>query len=280
MLTQTQYTIVDLSDPIISGTAPAAPTEDMLWLDTSQTPSVLKRWTGSDWEEVSDAQVGGVNLIVGSAQYTLVSDGSDSHWIAADELDPGMTYTLSVREVILVEGAAAGVTWKVVEQNTGEVCASGVLEFTYGKQFAQFAIPDTAGNWALYLYAGISGSTTGVTVQFTKIQLEEGNCATTWRPAIEDTDAAIGQLQGDLSALDAGMEERVNALIAEMGLSEQFASAEEFLAAVGEIELLRSEMAQTDSDLTLMFSRLLVAEGNITQMYSSFVFGDEDGQPY
>lgn len=119
-----------------------------------------------------------------------------------------------------------------------------------------------------------------MTVQFTKIQLEEGNCATTWRPAIEDTDAAIGQLQGDLSALDAGMEERVNALIAEMGLSEQFASAEEFLAAIGEIELLRSEMAQTDSDLTLMFSRLLVAEGNITQMYSSFVFGNEDGEPY
>lgn len=119
-----------------------------------------------------------------------------------------------------------------------------------------------------------------MTVQFTKIQLEEGNCATTWHPAIEDTDTVIGQLQGDLSALDAGMEERVNALIAEMGLSEQFASAEEFLAAVGEIELLRSEMAQTDSDLTLMFSRLLVAEGNITQMYSSFVFGDEDGEPY
>lgn len=280
MLTQTQYTIVDLSDPIISGTAPAAPTEDMLWLDTSQTPSVLKRWTGSEWEEVSDDQVGGVNMIVDSAKYTLAADGSDSYWIAADELEPGMTYTLSVREVILVDGSASGVTWKVVEQNSGSVCAKGLLEFTYGKQLAQFSISETEGNWALYLYAGVSGSTTGVTVQFTKIQLEEGNCATSWRPAIEDTDAAIGQLQGGLSALDAGMEERVNALIAEMGLSEQFASAEEFLAAVGEIELLRSEMAQTDSDLTLMFSRLLVAEGNITQMYSSFVFGDEDGEPY
>jgi len=280
MLAQTQYTIVDLSDPIVSGTAPAAPTEDMLWLDTSQTPSVLKRWTGSEWEEVSDDQVGGVNLIADSAKYTLTADGSDSYWIAADELDPGMTYTLSVREVILVDGSTSGVTWKVVEQNSGSVYATGMLEFTYGKQLAQFSIPEEDGNWALYLYAGVSGATTGVTVQFAKIQLEEGNCATSWRPAIEDTDAAIGQLQGSLSALDAGMEERVNALIAEMGLTEQFASAEEFLAAVGEIELLRSEMAQTDSDLTLMFSRLLVAEGNITQMYSSFVFGDEDGEPY
>ena len=35
MLAQTQYTIVDLSDPIVSGTAPAAPTEDMERLETS-----------------------------------------------------------------------------------------------------------------------------------------------------------------------------------------------------------------------------------------------------
>lgn len=149
MLTRTQYTIVDLTDPIVSGTAPNAPTKDMLWLDTSKAPSILKRWTGNSWEEVNDTQVGGVNLIVGSAQYTLVSDGSDSYWIAADELDPGMTYTLSVREVILVKGTAAGVTWRVVEQNTGQVCASGILEFTYGKQLQQFAIPNTTGNWAL-----------------------------------------------------------------------------------------------------------------------------------
>ena len=280
MLAQTQYTIVDLSDPIVSGTAPAAPTEDMLWLDTSQSPAVLKRWTGSAWEAVNEAQVGGVNLIVGSTQYTLVADGSESYWIAADELEPGTAYTLSVREVVLVDGSTAGVTWKVVDQSTGSVHTSGMLDFTYGKQIRHFTVPNTSGNWALYLYAGISGSTTGVTVQFNKIQLEEGTTATSWRVAAEENDAVIGQLQGDVSALDAGMEERVNALIEEMGLSEQFASAEAFLAAVGEIELLRSEMAQTDSDLTLMFSRLLVAEGNITQMYSSFVFGDDDGQPY
>ena len=280
MLAQAQFTVVDLNDPIISGTAPAAPVADMLWLDTSQTPAVLKRWTGAAWEAVNETQVGGVNLIIGSAQYTLTADGSDTHWVAADELVPGSAYTLSVREVICVSGTAAAVTWKVVEQNSGSVHTTGTLDFTYGKQVRHFTVPTTTGNWALYLYAGISGSTTGVSVQFIKIQLEEGTCATSWRAAAEDTDAVVGQLQGDLSALDEGMEERVNQLIAEMGLSDQFASAEEFLAAVGEIELLRSEMAQNDSDLTLMFSRLLVAEGNITQMYSSFVFGDDDGQPY
>lgn len=229
---------------------------------------------------VNEVQVGGVNLISDSAQHTLTADGSDTHWIAADELEPGTTYTLSVREVLLVSGTVAGVTWKVVEQNAGTVHTAGILDFTYGKQIRTFTVPNTVGNWCLCLYAGISGSTAGITVRFNKIQLEEGSCATSWRAAAEDTDAAVGQLQGDLSALDAGMKERVNALIAEMGLSDQFASAETFLAAMREIELMRSEMSQTDSDLTLMFSRLLAAEGSITQMYSSFVFGDDDGQPY
>ena len=64
MLTQAQHTIVDLSDPIVAGTAPTSPVDNMLWLDTSKTPSVLKRWTGSKWEQVSKPTVGGRNLLL------------------------------------------------------------------------------------------------------------------------------------------------------------------------------------------------------------------------
>ena len=174
MLTQAQYTIVDLSDPVISGTAPVNPAVDMLWLDTSQVPAILKRWSGAEWEAVNQPQVGGVNLIADSAQHTLIADDTDSYWLAADELEKGMSYTLSVREVILVSGTAAAVTWKVVNQNTGSAHISGTLDFTYGRQVRHFTVPAANGNWALYLYAGISGSTGGVTVQFMKIQLEEG----------------------------------------------------------------------------------------------------------
>lgn len=39
-------------------------------------------------------------------------------------------------------------------------------------------------------------------------------------------------------------------------------------------------MLQTDSDLTLTFSRLAVAESNLTQIFSYFEFGDENGTPY
>lgn len=64
MITQAQHTIVDLSDPIVSGTAPTSPVANMLWLDTSKTPSALKRWTGSKWEQVSKPTIGGRNLLL------------------------------------------------------------------------------------------------------------------------------------------------------------------------------------------------------------------------
>lgn len=51
-----QITIVDLSDPIISSSAPPSPSQDMLWLDTSKNPNVLKRWNGSSWVVVNDTK--------------------------------------------------------------------------------------------------------------------------------------------------------------------------------------------------------------------------------
>ena len=51
----------------------------------------------------------------------------------------------------------------------------------------------------------------------------------------------------------AASSERVQGVIDALGLSGQFASAEAFLAALADIELIRSELAQTDADLTLTF---------------------------
>ena len=64
-----------------------------------------------------------------------------------------------------------------------------------------------------------------------------------------------------------------------MGLSSKYASAEDFLAALRDIELIRSQLAQTDSNLMLTFSRLTAAENGLTQMFSYFEFGDDNGTP-
>lgn len=50
-----QITIVDLSDPIISSTAPPEAVEDMLWLDISKTPPVLKVYKNGKWQAVGDS---------------------------------------------------------------------------------------------------------------------------------------------------------------------------------------------------------------------------------
>ena len=249
-------------------------------LDLSSNTSIRGTISRTVDEAISGIEVGGANLVENSASYLFNSGGEDTFWVAADELKAGATYTLSVQEVILVSGSAAGVTWAVVNQDDGAVHTSGTLEFTYGKQVRQFTVPATTGNWTLRLYDGIRGSTNGVIVQLNKVKLEEGTLATAWSPAAEDGENAITRLNDALQHLDGGMDDRVRALIDSLGLSDQYASAEEFLAALGEIELIRSELAQQDSQLTLTFNRLTQAEGSIGKMFSSFVFGDENGMPY
>ena len=249
-------------------------------LDLSSNTSIRGTISQTVNEAVSGIEVGGANLIENSASHIFAAGSEDTFWVAADELKPGATYTLSVQEAILVSGSAAGVTWAVVNQDDGAVHTSGTLDFTYGKQVRQFTVPATAGNWTLRLYDGIRGSTNGVIVQLNKVKLEEGTLATAWSPAAEDGENAITRLNDALQHLDGGMDDRVRALIDSLGLSDQYASAEEFLAALGEIELIRSELAQQDSQLTLTFNRLTQAEGSIGKMFSSFVFGDENGTPY
>ena len=72
----------------------------------------------------------------------------------------------------------------------------------------------------------------------------------------------------------------MQSIIDALGLSEQFASVDDFLAALADVEHIRSELSQTDSDLTLTFNRLVAAENGIAQMFSYFQFGEEDGAPF
>lgn len=49
-----QITIRDENDITVSSTAPTGPVRNQMWLDTSTTPSVLKRYNGSTWDVVND----------------------------------------------------------------------------------------------------------------------------------------------------------------------------------------------------------------------------------
>jgi hypothetical protein len=49
-----QFTIKDLNDITTASTAPVSPTVSQLWVDTSVTPNLLKKWNGSTWAVVND----------------------------------------------------------------------------------------------------------------------------------------------------------------------------------------------------------------------------------
>mgnify|MGYP000356028687 CR=1 FL=1 len=49
-----QFTITDINDVNIQLDEPVSKILNMLWLDTSSVPNILKRWNGSEWEIISD----------------------------------------------------------------------------------------------------------------------------------------------------------------------------------------------------------------------------------
>ncbi|MGG4289968.1 hypothetical protein ABEW81_19410 [Priestia megaterium] len=48
------FSLIDMNDAIVSGTAPANPTVGTLWLDTSVTPNMMKKWGGSSWVDIGE----------------------------------------------------------------------------------------------------------------------------------------------------------------------------------------------------------------------------------
>jgi hypothetical protein len=48
------FSLIDMNDAIVSGTAPENPTVGTLWLDTSVTPNMMKKWGGSSWVDIGE----------------------------------------------------------------------------------------------------------------------------------------------------------------------------------------------------------------------------------
>lgn len=49
IIARTSAIVMDLNDPIVSNSAPSNPQKGQLWLDTSETPSLLKMYDGEKW---------------------------------------------------------------------------------------------------------------------------------------------------------------------------------------------------------------------------------------
>lgn len=73
-----QFTIIDYNDITVGATAPASPSIDQLWLNTSVTPNRLSRWSGSAWvlaTPTTPGQVGAEATIYKQASAPAHSNG-------------------------------------------------------------------------------------------------------------------------------------------------------------------------------------------------------------
>ncbi|MBY0094949.1 phage tail protein [Priestia aryabhattai] len=70
-------TLIDINDGVISGLAPQNPTQDFLWIDTSVTPNMLKKWSNNAWVNLGQLDPL-MSQTIGAIQQTLNDMASDS----------------------------------------------------------------------------------------------------------------------------------------------------------------------------------------------------------
>ena len=166
MIAGAQYTIVDLSDPIQQGTAPANSVTGMLWLDTSASPPSLHRWNGSAWELVGDAGAAmdaveqlraQTDIIVGTqtattaawtgvSALTALTDGTQiTYWLPQTSAS-NATLTLTLKD-----GSSTGAIplyYSGTTRLTTHYSAGNVLHLTYRENVKIGSTTIARGWWA------------------------------------------------------------------------------------------------------------------------------------
>lgn len=296
LIARAQVTICDLADPIVSGTAPANPVKDMLWMDTSQSPSVLRRWTGTEWEIVNetDASGGGINLAVGTQDW---SDGAFTKKGDATVEDGILTVPYSVTDctgsLIKVEGgskytvsfdlcgdpAYTGKVGKVTIYNEEtELIETALIEdslTTAWKRLAKtIAMPDDA-DFVYVCFGRYSASETAEgtgEVNYRNLKFEKGNVATPWCPAPQDVADETIKLANRLTVVEstAYKDSIVNSVF-------QSSTYMNDKAEVEYVKNQQSETKQTLNDYTLKFSNSIEQLGETQEEYNAWFTFSQDG---
>lgn len=116
MIASGQITLVDLNEPIQQDTAPTNPTEGALWLDTSQSPPVLKRYSGTEWETVQNEEWLEEKLV---SVYAQISTATDSIRQEVQATYASATDVASMKKQLstLSEQSENNFTWSVTQIN-------------------------------------------------------------------------------------------------------------------------------------------------------------------
>ena len=135
MITSAQYTIVDMLDPIQQGSAPSNPTIDMLWIDTSVNPNTLKRWNGTEWVVINDADVSALEERITTCE-TEISEQADQIALRATK-----------EELVTLDGEVKRVTNYAAEIDAkADEISSIVARKSYNYRQEQMPVAANAGD--------------------------------------------------------------------------------------------------------------------------------------
>lgn len=138
---------------------------------------------------------GGRNLVLGTKKDTAwTADSSNySFNVIATGLKPNQTYTLSA-EATLGNTDQKITTVSLYDEPIGQYLTSNENFKADGtRDHWTFTVPSTVDTptASLIIYSGTPGSTSGKSVTYHHIKLEEGNVPTPWTPAPEDNDHSM-----------------------------------------------------------------------------------------
>jgi hypothetical protein len=203
VIAQSQKTLVDLNDPVQQGTVPDSPVTGLLWLDTSQSPPILKRYTGAEWEVVGDIEIGGRNLLPDTSdEYTDVVIGQ--YFAALGGYFDTRDYGIKAGDKLMFsfyvkvpDTAARGVRARItayVEDKSSYVATNGANVIQPGAEGYCVLLYTVNGAYPLLRPCAQNANisiTDAMTVQVRLCKLERGTKRTDWTPALEDTEEQL-----------------------------------------------------------------------------------------
>lgn len=265
MIGAAQFTIVDLCDPVVSGAAPAQPVVDMLWMDTSQSPAVLKRWNGSSWERVNESSSGGRNLLLNSedevfkerGEYNVAFNYDFSPLLTEIECD---TFVFSFEAKADVEGMRVDFHFMNHDYAIFTAYADQVLTTEY-KRYVQPVVMPKGSSVKDIMYCRIRLMDAVGTAYFQRAMLERGNTASDWVCAPEDE---LNSLELKLSDVHAQINTSADSIRQEVQAN--YAAATEMASLSKQLTTLAE---QTESNFTWSVSRITELQTDLSEAYEA-----------
>ena len=210
----------------------------------------------SSWEAVNGIEIGGRNLLLNTAEPFIINASTHNwHYISVyDNLIQGETYTFSAE--ITVEGTDVKQV-AIRLYNIDDLTDGGTYNVAADGSRISITFTVTQNTPNLLLYAGVIGSTSGITAQYNYMKLERGNKPTDWTPAPEDADNALSNAIVKVSAdilIDAGeiIQKATEELVTQSEFGEYKETAKTEMKTTSEgvfIELNETHNGQKFSDL-------------------------------